>query len=181
MPHFIDRRLNPKDKSLGNRQRFLKRCREQVIQAVDQAVRDRDLADIAKGDHVSIPTKGILEPKFRHDAKGGVRDRVFTGNKQFRPGDEIDKPLEGEGSGGKEGAADGEAEDSFQFYISREEFLDLFFEDLELPDLDKKSLKEIFSEKMSRAGYSVAGNPTNVNLLRTMRNSIGRRLALFLY
>ena len=178
MPHFVDRRLNPKDKSLGNRRRFLKRCRAQIKQAVDRAVRDRGLTDVAQGDHVSIPTRGILEPKFRHAAKGGVRERVLTGNKAFRAGDKIDKPPKGEAGGGKDGSDHGEAEDSFQFYISREEFLDLFFEDLELPDMDKKSLKEIYAKRLSRAGYSVTGNPTNINLLRTMRNSIGRRLAL---
>ena len=30
MPNVIDRRLNPKDKSLGNRQRFLRRARGQA-------------------------------------------------------------------------------------------------------------------------------------------------------
>ncbi len=180
MSHFIDRRLNPKDKSLGNRQRFLKRVRGQIKEVVDKSVRDRAISDIDKGETVTIPTKGISESTFRHASTGGTRERVYNGNKEFLSGDKINKPPSGpaSGGGGKEGAPEGEAEDSFRFALSREEFLDLFFEDLELPDLVKHSLREILTHKMHRAGYSLGGSPTNINLNRTMRQSIGRRLAL---
>jgi len=180
MPLFIDRRLNPKDKSLSNRQRFLKRCRAQIKEAVDQAVRERCVTDADRGETITIPAKRIHEPKFRHADTGGIREKVYTGNSDFVAGDRIDKPLAGSGKGkaGKEGSDHGETEDSFRFYISREEFLDLFFEGLELPDLQKKCLKKVYSEKLHRSGYSIAGTPANINLLRTMRNSMGRRIAL---
>lgn len=179
MPHFIDRRLNPTDKSLGNRQRFLKRVRGQIKEAVDRAIQGRGIADVDQGETVTIPTKGISEPTFRRGATGGHRERVYNGNKEFVSGDTIKKPPAGEGAGaGKKGAPEGEAEDDFRFALSREEFLDLFFEDLELPDLIKHSLKEIVTHKIQRAGYSLGGSPTNINLSRTMRQSIGRRIAL---
>lgn len=179
MSLFIDRRLNPKDKSLGNRQRFFKRCRAQIKEAVGQAIQGRGVTDAINGETISIPTKGIHEPKFRHSNTGGTRERVMPGNTDFIVGDKIKKPPAGAGEGGgKEGAESGDSEDEFRFYISREEFLDLFFEDLELPDLLKKDLKQVYSEKLHRAGYSVTGTTSNINFLRTMRNSMGRRLAL---
>lgn len=178
VPYFVDRRLNPKNKSLGNRQRFLKRVRAQVKEAVDQAVRGRAIADADQGETVSIPTKGIAQPTLRHATKGGVREHVFPGNKEFGVGDRVKKSPASGGGGGKEGAAEGEGEDNFAFALSREEFLDLFFEDLELPDLVKDSLKEIQSLKYRRAGYSVSGSPSNINVMQTMRHSLARRLAL---
>jgi uncharacterized sporulation protein YeaH/YhbH (DUF444 family) len=178
MPVFIDRRLNPKGKSLSNRQRFLKRCRAQVKEAVDQVIRERGVADADRGETITIPAKRIHEPKFKHADTGGIRENVYTGNSDFIVGDRIDKQIAGGGKGGKEGSNHGQTEDSFRFHISREEFLDLFFEGLELPDLLKKNLKKVYSEKLRRSGYSVAGTPANINLLRTMRNSMGRRLAL---
>ncbi len=179
MPNFIDRRLNPKGKSLGNRQRFLKRARAQIKQFVDQAVKGRSIADIDRGEVVSIPTKGIGEPRFRHAGTGGYRERMFTGNKEFVAGDRIDKPLKGgEGDGGGQASDQGQGEDEFQFALSRDEFLDLFFEDLELPDLVKTNLKELQSFKPRRAGFAASGTPTNINVLRTMHRSFGRRLAL---
>ena len=135
MLNFIDRRLNPRDKSIGNRQRFLRRARRQIKEAVDKAANERDITDVAKGGKISIPSNGIAEPTFRQDPTGGDRERVFPGNREFVPGDQIKKPPKGGGEGGgKEGSDDGEGADDFVFSLSRSEFLDLLFEDLELPD-----------------------------------------------
>jgi uncharacterized sporulation protein YeaH/YhbH (DUF444 family) len=131
------------------------------------------------GQTISIPTKGIGEPRFHHARSGGRREQVFTGTKEFVAGDKIEKPKGGSGEGrGKQASDSGDGEDEFQFALSREEFLDLFFEDLELPDLIKTSLKEVKSYKPRRAGYAVTGTAININLSRTMRNSFGRRIAL---
>ena len=178
MPHFIDRRLNPKDKSLGNRQRFMKRARAQIKEVVNKSIKDRNVSDVATGDTITIPTKGIGEPRFRNSSTGGRRERVFPGNKEFTAGDRVPKPQSGGGRGGKKASDTGEGEDEFQFVLSRDEFLDLFFEDLQLPDLIKTSLKEVYALKPRRAGFTSSGVPTNINVLRTMRNSFGRRLAL---
>ncbi len=179
MVNFIDRRLNPKDKSLGNRRRFIRRVRSYVKRAVDEAVRERGIADVDRSETVTVPTDSIQEPHFHHSSEGGRRERVLPGNKQFRTGDQIAKPPGGAGGGrGREGSPDGEGEDDFVFVLSRDEFLDIFFEDLELPDLVKKSLQEITAAMPRRAGISVSGAPANLNVGRTMRNALGRRIAL---
>ena len=180
MIHLIDRRLNPRDKSLGNRQRFLRRARRQIKEAVDRAISEREVADAGNGGKISIPSKGITEPRFGHSSTSGDHERVFPGNKEYVPGDKISKPPKGggEGGGGKDAAEDGEGADEFVFSLSRSEFLDILFEDLELPDLIKASLKETFAVKPQRAGYSNYGTTPNLNVLRTMRNSMGRRMVL---
>ncbi len=179
MPYFIDRRLNPKDKSLGNRQRFLRRARAQIKEAVNRALKHRNVSDTVSGETITIPTKGIAEPRFRLSPTGGNRERVFPGNKEFDAGDRLPKPPKGGGDGrGKKGSDKGEGTDEFEFALSRDEFLDLFFEDLELPELVKTSLKEIENVKPKRAGIGVTGTPTNINVIRTMRMAMGRRLAL---
>ncbi len=179
MRHFIDRRRNPKDKSLGNRQRFIRRAHARIKEAIDRSVKERDIADVANGETITIPSKGIDEPRFRHDRARGTHDGVLPGNREYMAGDKIDKPQGGEGEGaGKKGAKEGEGEDAFRFALTRDEFLDLFFEDLELPDLVKTDLRDTHTFIARRAGYSTAGTPSNLHLLRTMRNSFGRRLAL---
>lgn len=179
MIHLIDRRLNPRDKSLGNRQRFLRRARRQIKEAVDKAISERDVANAGEGGKISIPSKGIAEPRFRHSSTGGNHERVFPGNREYIPGDRIPKPPQGGGDGGgKDASADGEGADEFAFSLSRAEFLDILFEDLELPDLVKSSLKEVHAVKPQRAGFSNYGTTPNLNVLRTMRNSMGRRVVL---
>jgi uncharacterized sporulation protein YeaH/YhbH (DUF444 family) len=179
MPQLIDRRLNPRDKSLGNRQRFLRRTREQIKQAVDKAVRERGIADAAKGGSVSIPGGGISEPQFQLSNTGGNRQRVFPGNKKFVAGDEIPRPEGGSGGGaGSKGSDSGGGEDAFTFALSEAEFLDILFDDLELPDLVKATLKDETTVEYRRAGFSNEGAAANLNVLRTMRTSMSRRLAM---
>jgi uncharacterized protein len=176
--NIVDRRPNPKGKSLSNRQRFLGRARAEVKSAVQEALRKRKVADVEHGEKVAIPTRGISEPIFHHSRRTGKSDHVVPGNKDYVRGDEIPRPQGGEGGRGSEGSPDGSGEDAFEFTLSKEEFLDMFFEDLELPDLVKKSLKETVAVDLQRAGYTVAGSPANLNVRRTMRNSLGRRISL---
>jgi uncharacterized sporulation protein YeaH/YhbH (DUF444 family) len=178
MFHLIDRRLNPKDKSLGNRQRFLRRARAQIKEAVNRSVKERKVANVAGGETVSIPTKGIAEPRLRHDGTSGSHEGVLPGNKEYLTGDKVPKQKGGGKGGGKDGADEGSGEDAFEFALSREEFLDMFFEDLELPDLVKTDLKEIHSVKWKPAGFTTSGSPSAIDVRRTMRNGLGRRLAL---
>jgi uncharacterized sporulation protein YeaH/YhbH (DUF444 family) len=180
MTQFIDRRLNPKGKSLGNRQRFLRRARTQIREAVQKSLKDANVADIGKERKVKVSTKGTQEPRFRLDPKkGGEHDFVLPGNKEFMPGDEIKKPQSGDGgAGGKQASDSGEGDDDFEFTMTQEEILDIFFEDLELPNLVRTTLKETPVKQWKRAGITTAGSPTQINLIRTMRNSFGRRLAL---
>ena len=175
---IIDRRLNPKGKSLGNRQRFIRRARAQIREAVRENLRDRRISDTDSGETISIPAEGIHEPEFAHDREAGSRNRVLPGNKEFQEGDRVPRPPSGAGGGGREGSEDGEGEDAFSFVLTREEFLDIFFEDLELPDLLKQKIKSEKSPQPHRAGHSKDGPPHRMNLVRTMRNSLVRRVAL---
>lgn len=176
MPIFIDRRLNPKDKSLGNRQRFLRRAREELKRSIRDQVRTGKISDVDAEHAVSMPARGTSEPRFDDAKDSGRRQHVLPGNKHFAPGDRIAKPGQGGGIGSRPGKR--VSEDDFRFVLSREEVLDLFFEDLELPDMVKLNLKEIVAFKPRRAGFTVTGAATNINVGRTMRHSHGRRIAL---
>ena len=178
MSQIIDRRSNANKKSMVNRQRFLRRYKNQIKRAVSDAIGRRSITEIDKGEKVKIPTKDISEPFF-HFGKGGHVEQIFPGNDQFIPGDHIKKPEQAQqGQGGNEASDKGEGEDDFVFEISREEFLELYFEDLELPDLIKKELAVMTATKTIRAGISATGVPTNINVVRSMRQATGRRIAL---
>jgi uncharacterized sporulation protein YeaH/YhbH (DUF444 family) len=178
--HIIDRRLNGKNKSAVNRDRFLRRYRAHIKKAVTEAVGKRSITDMDRGQSISIPSKDLDEPVF-HSGKGGLREAVNPGNKEFISGDQLPRPPGGQGGGGSgEGKASdsGEGMDEFAFQISQEEFLDFMFEDLALPNLIKKQLKDTTSYKYLRAGYSSQGNPSKINIVRSLKKAYGRRIAL---
>jgi uncharacterized sporulation protein YeaH/YhbH (DUF444 family) len=172
--HIIDRRLNPGSKSLENRQRFLRRARALVQGAVKKSSQDRDIKDVLEGGEVSIPLDGMHEPRFRRE--GGTRDMVLPGNKKFVEGDML--PRSGESRRRASGPGEGDSEDAFRFVLSRDEFVDLFLDDLELPDLAKRKLAEAESEGLRRAGYTTSGSPANLSVSRTVRLALARRVAL---
>lgn len=179
MSRFIDRRLNSKNKSMVNRQRFIRRFKNQIKQAVSDAINSRSITNIEQGETINIPAKNLDEPTF-NQGHGGIYEQVFTGNKEFITGDKIKRPenKNANNNGNSNANNTGQGEDGFVFEISRNEFLELFFEDLELPNLVKKQLNEINTQKTIRAGYTSHGVPTNINILRSMRRAIGRRISL---
>lgn len=178
--HIVDRRLNPGGKSLPNRQRFLRRVKDVAQRAVRESAREKDIKDLGKDGRISVPGDGVREPRFSRQPGTGHQDYILPGNKTYVEGDRIERPPGGGGGGGSgEGGEGGEnSEDAFHFVLTREEFLDLFLEDLELPDLAKRRLAVVETEGLRRAGYTVSGSPANLALSRTLRNSMSRRIAL---
>ncbi len=181
MSHIIiDRRKNSKGKSTTNRQRFLKRVKKQVNDAVKDTIRNGKIGDIvnSKDKKIKIPGKGLSQPTFQHDKDGGIKDTVRPGNKEFVQGDRIPRPEDGEGGSGKKASSDGIGEDEFTFHLTKEEFLDLFFEDLELPDMVKKNIAKLDEFENQRAGFSIDGNQSRLNIKQSMRQARGRKIGL---
>ncbi len=174
---IVDRRLNPQGKSFENRQRFLRRVKDAVERAVREVSRDRAIGDLEKPGEVSIPAKGTREPVFCN-TQGSRRDLILPGNREYVEGDLIDRPSAGEGGGAGPGLGGQGAEDTFRFMLSREEFLGIFLDDLELPDLVKRRLFGAENHGIRRAGHTKTGAPANLSLGRTMQKSLARRIAL---
>ena len=179
MSYVIDRRLNGKNKSTVNRQRFLRRYRDHIKKAVEEAVSRRSITDMEHGEQISIPSRDIDEPVWHH-GRGGRQTIIHPGNKEFISGEHIPRPSGGGGGGSGPGKASnsGEGIDEFVFQITQEEFLDFMFEDLALPNLVKKHLTGMDSFKTVRAGISSEGTPARLNIVRTLRSAHARRIAL---
>ena len=178
MSHLIDRRLQGKNKSAVNRERFLRRYKSQIKDAVGRAIKGRSITDIESGEKVSIPVKDVGEPSFGH-AHGGVWETISPGNQEYQKGDQLNRPKGGSGAGrGKAGNSDQMTEDDFIFELSREEFMNYFFEDLELPHMVKTQLTATTEFKNQRAGYNISGTPSNIHVLRSLRGALGRRIAV---
>lgn len=175
---IIDRRLSGKNKSIGNRERFLRRYRGQIQEAVRKAVSGRGIRELEQGEDVTLPRRDVSEPSFGH-APGGSREYVHPGNREYLRGDRIARPPGGgSGSGSGEASDSGTGEDDFVFRLTREEFMRAFFDDLALPHLIRTQLAEVPEWKSHRAGFSSEGTPNNLHVVRSMRGALARRIAL---
>lgn len=180
LQQVIDRRLSGKNKSIGNRERFLHRYRKQIREAVRRAVTGRSIHDIEQGEDITLPRRDVSEPIFGHGS-GGSHERVYPGNQEYLRGDQIARPSGGGGGSGAGSGANskGVSEDDFEFRITREEFMQYFFDDLALPHLLRTQLLPDAPEwKTHRAGFISEGTPTNLHVVRSMRKALSRRIAM---
>lgn len=177
MSYIVDRRLNSKNKSTVNRQRFLNRYRSHIKKAVEEAAKSRSITDMERGESISIPSDDVSEPVFGHGA-GGRRQIVHTGNREFVEGDRV--PRSGGSGGGSGGDASntGEGEDDFVFQITQDEFLDFLFDDLELPNMVKRHSKGNDVYRYVHAGFANDGVPAKLSIVRSVRAAKARRIAL---
>ena len=176
---IIDRRKNPGSKSSNNRQKFIKRTKQEIRRSIHDTLGKRSIKGSSDSQDVVITRKGIDEPQFNHNPQSGSRDIVLPGNKEFVEGDLIQKPQSGQGQGGEgEASNEGIGEDEFGFALSNDEFVNILFEDLELPHMISKENKAVERFELTRSGYTNDGNPAQMNLEKSMVNSIGRKIAL---
>jgi uncharacterized protein len=172
---IVDRRLNPKGKSLPNRQRFMAREKAQIRRAIDDDLKKHGITQEGSKNLKIHPT--TKEPEFRKSRQFGKSDYVVPGNKQYRTGDEIPRPAGGGGGIGGEASNDGSGEDGFIFNLTEDEYLDILFADMELPDLAKKQLKETQEKERQRSGYATTGTTSALAVQRTMIRAKGRHIA----
>ena len=177
MSVIIDRRLNDRNKNAANRARFMRRYKKQIKRAVTDMVAERSIKDMQQGGKVNLPARDVSELQLRH-GKGGNQEIVLPGNRRFHAGDRLKRPQNDSADGDESGGGGGDGEDDFVFALSREEFMNLFFDDLELPHLVRTQIGDIKELKPQRAGYSTQGSPVNLSVVRTMRQALGRRIAM---
>ena len=151
-----------------------------MARATRQAIDQGTIREVGRDQAVTIPADSLHEPSFHTVFTKGQRQVVLSGNKEFSTGDRLARPKGGQGQGGGQGSGEGsgDAEDGFRFVLTRDEFLDLFFEDLELPDLVKSQIVATETMAPVRAGISMDGAPSQIDMARTMRHSMARRIGL---
>ncbi len=172
--NITDKRSSSKNKSVGNRQKFMERYKSRIKRSVDKIADSKGITDILNDRKVIINQDEIEEPSFEFDMSKGERDVILPGNESMQKGDKIYNPS----SDNEEGPSDKGTElDQFSFTLTKEEFLDIYFSDMELPDFIKTSLKGTCKYKFKRTGYSKEGIPPRLDLVKTLKQAMARRIA----
>ena len=141
---IVDRRLNPKSKSLGNRQRFLRRAKAEIREAIKDSLKiAQGLGGRGRGEGhhpLQEPARALFlaRPQLRARATTCCRATRSTRSATRSPSRRAAAAV-----AAARAVADGEGQDEFTFTLTKDEFLDLFFDDLKLPNLIKVKLKDL--------------------------------------
>lgn len=173
MAVIVDRRGSNKKRLAGSRAKFIQRYKKHIKSKIDRHIKNTDIKDIGDDVQVNIDKDSIKEERLHYDEQYSDRRKVLPGNSKYNKGD---KESISSGEGARAGK-DGISEDDFRFILTKEEFLDILFEDMALPNFVKKN--NLLSHKLRyiTAGYIKDGVPTRLAIKKTMEVSVARRLA----
>ncbi len=177
MADIVDRRRQKNSSSAKNRKRFIDRHRDKLKDAANEVLGNaKSITDLEETEH-EVRISPTEEPSYNYIPDSGKEDTVVTGSGDVNQGDRIKKPQSGQG--GRGGATQGEnSNDDFIFQLSAKDFLDLFFDNLSLPNMIKKQLTEASSTERQKEGYTTVGAPARLSVLQTFKFAIGRSVAM---
>ena len=161
------------DRSAGDRQRHRDKLREAIRDNIADIISEESIIGRQKDRVIKVPIRGIKEYRF---VFGDNQSQAGTGEGETEPGQVIGKAgKEGEGSGK---AGDQPGVDYYETDVTLEELIEIMFEDLELPDMERKTLREVMSERIAkRKGYRKAGVRVHLDRRRTAKARIRRMVA----
>jgi len=162
------------DRSAGDRMRHREKVRQSIRENIADIVAEESIIGRDRDKIIKVPIRGIKEYRFIHGENAGG---VAQGQGELEPGDVIeDNRGQGQGGDGKGGNQPGI--DYYETDVTLEELVNIMFEDLELPDLERKKLREIIAERQTkRKGYRQVGIRVRLDKRRTVKEKLRRRLA----
>ncbi len=155
-----------------DRARHNEKVREVIKKNLGDVIASSDIITADKGKVVKVPVRGLELPHIRFDPNG--KKRVGQGQGGTQPGDVIARAPAQQGQGVGKQAGQEPGVDYYEAEFTIDELAEMVFEDLHLPNLEDKGVKNIPSEVMdfnSRAKRGLAGN---LDRKRTMIEALKR-------
>ena len=162
------------DRSAGDRARHRLKVRESIRENIADIIAEESIIGQNRDRIIKVPIRGIREYRFIY---GENTPAVGQGNGDSESGQVVGK-ARSQGTG-EDKAGDQPGADYYETDVTLEELIDIMFEDLELPDLERKALRQIEAFRMSkRKGYRSVGIRIRLDKRRTARERARRRMAV---
>jgi sporulation protein YhbH len=161
------------DRSAGDRARHRLKVRESIRENIADIIAEESIIGKDRAKIIKVPIRGIREYKFIY---GENTPGVGQGNGDSQSGQVVGK-VKQQGKG-EDKAGDQAGQDYYETDVTLEELVDIMFEDLELPDLERKALRQIESFRLAkRKGYRAVGIRVRLDKRRTVKERVKRKLA----
>ncbi len=161
-----------KDRSAEDRRRHRELVEESIKKNLGSIIAEESIIGKSKDKKIKIPIKGIKEFQFIY---GKSKPGVGAGDGDEKRGDKF--PGEEQGGKGKGGAGNQEGEEVYETEITIEEVIKYLFDDMNLPDIDKKQLSQLEEKSYRKLGYQHKGIPPRLAKKRSVIEKIKRKQA----
>ena len=161
------------DRSATDRLRHRQKVREAIRGNIADIIAEESIIGQSRDKIIKVPIRGIREYRF---VFGDSEPGVGTGNGDTEPGQIVGEAGSGEGGPGSPGNRPGV--DYYETDITLEELVDIMFEDLELPNMERKKLREIAADSArKRKGFRRVGVRAHLDKKRTAMSRLRRKFA----
>lgn len=163
------------DRSAGDRARHRKLVKESIKQNLPDIISEESIIGKSGDKIIKIPIKGLKEYRFVY---GDNEKGAAQGDGNSQPGQVVGKKGQQPGQG-KDKAGDKPGEDIYETEVTLDEITQLLFEELQLPNLKKTSIKEIIEKsKQKKDGYRRVGIEVRLDRFKTARERVKRKKAM---
>lgn len=164
------------DRSAQDRSRHKKKIEKAIKEGIYNIVSEESIIGQDGKKKIKIPVRGIKEYQFVYGDNGSGKGNKQVGSaKGVKKGQVIKKNKQEKKPGDKAGNEKGE--ELYEIEMDIEEMSGYLFDDLNLPDFEKKKLKQMVSEKTKRSGYRKQGINSRLSKKKTMLQRLKRRKA----
>jgi sporulation protein YhbH len=161
------------DRSAGDRLRHRQKVRQAIRENIADIVAEESIIGQGRDKIIKVPIRGVKEYRFVY---GDNTPGVGTGDGNSQPGQVVGKAGDkgrGDGRGGDQPGVD-----YYETDVTLEELVEIMFEDLQLPDMERKKLREVLAERTSkRKGYRRVGIRVHMDKRRTAIARVRRKVA----
>jgi sporulation protein YhbH len=162
------------DRCAGDRARHRLKVRESIRENIADIIAEESIIGQDREKVIKVPIRGIREYRFVY---GDNTPSVAQGTGESQTGQVVGK-VRARGREGEEKAGDQPGTDYYETDVTLEELIDIMFEDLELPDLERKALRQIDAMRfVKRKGYRAVGIRVRLDKRRSVRERLRRKVA----
>ncbi len=172
-PHVSEDKRS--DRSARDRARHRQKIRNSIRDNIADIIAEESIIGRDKDKIIKVPIRSIKEYRFVY---GENSSGVAQGNGESKPGDVVQRGEPGQPDATGE-AGNTPGIDAFETDVTLDELIEIMFEDLELPDLQRKAMREIASERVKkRHGFRKQGIRARLDKRGTAKNRIRRKFAV---
>jgi len=161
------------DRSASDRRRHKEKIEKAIKEGIYDIVAEESIIGQAGKKKIKIPVRGIKEYQFVYGANNGSKGVGSAQGQDIKKGQVIQKGNKQKGNGTKAGNDKGE--EYYEIEVTLDELAKYLFDDLQLPDLAKKSNSIVTAQKIKRKGYRTKGIKARLSKKETLKNKIRRQ------
>jgi sporulation protein YhbH len=162
------------DRSAADRKRHKQKIDKALREGIKDVVADESIIGQDGKKKIKIPVKGIKEYQLVYGENDKNKKVSSAGDKKVTKGQVVKRGSKKAKAPGKKGSKD-PGEEYYEVEVSLEELADYLFQDLELPDLERKKFRFIQHKKLKRSGFRKKGMRSRLSKKETIKRKIRRK------